>query len=91
MAVVSLVGLLSGQADAQYFRRCSEPYEPALPSGHYEDHYWQMESAKAEIERYLLDVESYQDCLAKNYKEASESAERVLSEWESAVRAYNSR
>jgi len=77
-------------AYAQYFKNCSEPYEPSVPSGYYQDE-WEMENAKAEVKQYISDIEEYQNCLKKNFQEASDSAERVRDEWNGAIRAYNSR
>ena len=90
----ALVGLFAlfvpSLCAAQYYSYCPEPIAPYVVDGYYAESY-EMDAARADVERFIADVEEYQDCLARNAAEASDVAQRVIDEWNEAVSVYNSR
>jgi len=75
--------------DAQTYY-CSRPSEPYIPSGYLAE-YDQMERSKREIEQYIDEMNDYLSCLATEHSDASDEANRVVDEWDSAVRSLNNR
>lgn len=77
--------VFSGQAQAMVF--CSEPSKPYLPSG-YSASYEEMGRAQDEVNEYFEDVNEYVECLQSEITDSINEAQRVQSDWESAVSSF---
>ena len=69
---------------------CSRPSEPHIRSAYSAD-FDQMQRTKREVDDYLDEMNDYLECLANERQEARSEAERVLDEWNRAVRNFNNR
>jgi hypothetical protein len=86
--VVVFIALMIPTAISAQSFYCSRPSEPYIRSGWNAD--WdQMGRSEREVEDYLSEMDEYRECLANEYEDAGSEAERVIDEWNRAVRNFN--
>jgi hypothetical protein len=90
LVVAGCALLLTVPAQAGNLLFCNEPTIPYIPSGYAADA-WTMQSAEFEVQSYLNKVKGYLECLANEQEVVRREANRVLSQWNAEVSAYNLR
>jgi hypothetical protein len=77
--------LIPAEAISQTY--CDGPGEPYISSAYTAD-YDKMKRTADEIEEYVEDMNAYVDCLRNEHDDAQSELSNVLSDWESAVRRF---
>ena len=76
------------QADANSWRTCSAPSEPYCVRGYYVGDFDSF-GCRFSVQRYLNEVEKYQQCLRDKIEESTEEANEVVDRFNCLASGYD--